>query len=170
MCFRKKKKVKENSRKSKRKKKEKDVWKFNGQWNSDTQVHRLSSPMSFSSSRGRLQRSVNIDALNSHYIESVFARTRMGKKKTYNKKRFVFVPFVVSAACIRAAGAIKIPFRPDLESLLLSAQKQSPFKPLPVPTHTPRDAYNVHPGYVLYTLLWDFFFFIYVTLVLMRNR
>lgn len=133
-------------------------------------TYSLSSLMSFSSSRGRLQRFVNIDALNSHYIESVFTQTRMGEKKKRTIKNVLCSCHLSYLLGIRAAGAIKIPFRPDLESLLLSAQKQSPFKPLPVPTHTPRDAYNVHPGYVLYTLLWDFFFFIYVTLVLMRNR
>lgn len=124
-----------------------DVSVFNEQWSSDTSRHR------------GCQRFVNIDALNSHY-----SRFLHGKRKMSNKKRFVFVPFVVSAM----QRAIKIPFRPDLESLLLSAQKQSPFKPLPVPTHTPRDV--MYTPDTCCTLCYEIFFFIYVTLVLMRNR
>lgn len=117
-----------------------DVWMFNEQWSSDRIRHHLI----------RCQIFVNIEALKSHY-----GRFYIRKRKMSNKKSFVFVPFVVSAM----QRAIKIPFRPDLESLLLSAQKQSPFKPLPVPTHTPRDAYNVHPGYTCCTHCCEIFFF-----------
>lgn len=74
-----------------------------------------------------------------------------------NKKRFVSVPFVVSAM----QRAIKIPFSPDLESLLLSAQKQSPFKtPSRANSHTP--GRNVHPRIrAVYTLFCDFFHLCY---------
>lgn len=76
-----------------------------------------------------------------------------------NKKRFVPVPFVVSAM----QRAIKIPFRPDLESLLLSAQKQSPFKtPSRANSHTHPGTYNVHPRIrAVYTLFCDFFHLCY---------